>query len=362
MAQQATTNKVKNNEIIIKEEDQTKMVQVWTNDLKELAKAQNFELSPKELEYGSSIIYGLIDKCVKEKTDINDLNLTNFLEQVKHFAKMELSMQEKEIFIDVRNNKNTGKKDVTLTKMYAGIQKLMTKYCKKKILRFIDGVVCTNDKFEFSTDFATGLTMVTKHEKLDTKRNDYFNYLYAYCIAYVDEGGRIVPYANIIDKTRLLAAYNASPSYDKALYKNYPERMARKTAIWTLYNDVMKPFIDIPSNLKISFEATEDEMDWNTPQGVDPNKTYDFDEDKPAKEEIIIEASETTTEDTNSILDGENKENSESDFEEVKASPATKEIWYSEYKENKDKYEPVDRPNGSPAYNEGTKKILVKLK
>ena len=350
----ATSAPKKENEnaMIIREEEQTKMVQEWTNDLRNLTKAQNFELSPKEIEYGSSIIYGLVDKCVKEKINVKDLNLTNFLEQVKHFAKMELSMQEKEIFIDVRNNKNTNKKDVTLTKMYAGIQKLMVKYCKKKILRFVDGVVCKGDKFEYSTDFSTGLTMITKHEKIDTNRNNYSNYEYAYCIAYVDEGGRIVPYANIIDKTRLLAAYNASPSYDKTLYKNFPERMARKTAIWTLYNDVMKPFIDIPSNLKVSYEATEDEMNWDVSGEANTNKTYDIDE----KDEVVID------DNAESSLEGKKKDTDEDDFVEVETKAETKDIWYSEYKDNKDKYEPVDRPDGSPAYNEETKKILVKLK
>lgn len=351
-----TTN---NAPTIIKPEDQTRVVQTWTNDLKQLVKAQNFDLSPKEIEYGSAIIYGLVDKCCKEKIDTKLLNMTNFLEQVKHYSKLELSMQEKEVFIDIRNNSNTGLKDITLTKMYGGIQKIMVKYSKKKIIRFLDDIVCEGDEFAYHTDFNTGLIVIDKHIKKGTERNNYFKFNYAYCIAYVEELGKLVPYVNVIDKTRLMAAYNASPSKEKTIYKLYPERMGRKTAYWCLYNDIFKSFVEIPTSLKVSFEATEDEMNWdnNVPTDIDTTKIYDIDaepKETVVKDTIIIEP---VVKEKEEKISEENTQTQNSEDEE-----GILYIDYDEYKNNKDKYERAPYPDGTNPYNKTTRKIRVTSK
>ena len=353
----ATSNNVPT---IIKPEEQTKVVQLWTNDLKQLVKAQNFDLSQKEIEYGSAIIYGLVDKCCKEKIDTKLLNMTNFLEQVKHYSKLELSMQEKEIFIDIRNNSNTGLKDITLTKMYGGIQKIMVKYSKKKIIRFLDDIVCEGDEFAYHTDFNTGLVVIDKHIKKGTERNNYFKFNYAYCIAYVEELGKLVPYVNVIDKTRLMAAYNASPSKEKTIYKFYPERMGRKTAYWCLYNDIFKSFVEIPTSLKVSFEATEDEMNWdnNVPADIDTTKVYDINTEEPK---------ETVVEDTIVVEPAEEKKSEENTQTEIQEEndPDIQVISYYTYYNNKEKYQKVNYEDGRDGYQvseDGTKTIRVRVK
>jgi len=278
---------------IITPDKQPAIVKQWSNDLMSLTKSQNFELTPKECEYGTSIIYGLVDKCTKEKIPTNQLNMTNFLEQVKHFSRMQLSLQEKEIFIDVRNNKNTGLKDVTITKQYQGIQKIMVKYSTKKIVRFMEGVVCKGEEFEYIDDFTTGLTTITKHKKNElADRNKFINIEKAYAIAFVEEYGKVVPYTKIVDKSRLTTAYNASPSYDKSVWNNHGQRMSIKTAYWCLYNDVMKPYIELPANMQQSFIATEDTMDWentSTQPTINQDIVYDISIDDEIIDNTIID-------------------------------------------------------------------------
>lgn len=344
---------------IITPDKQPAIVKQWSNDLMSLTKSQNFELTPKECEYGTSIIYGLVDKCTKEKIPTNQLNMTNFLEQVKHFSRMQLSLQEKEIFIDVRNNKNTGLKDVTITKQYQGIQKIMVKYSTKKIVRFMEGVVCKGEEFEYIDDFTTGLTTITKHKKNElADRNKFINIEKAYAIAFVEEYGKVVPYTKIVDKSRLTTAYNASPSYDKSVWNNHGQRMSIKTAYWCLYNDVMKPYIELPANMQQSFVATEDTMDWentSTQPTTNQDIVYDIsidDTETPQENEVVGITSVEPIVVAEPIVE-----------DKVEVKPLKQEVkddilyvWYSEYKENIDKYEKAGE------YNRETKRMPVRLK
>lgn len=265
---------------IIDPKDQQTMVKIWTGDLDKLTKMQDFKLTPTERNFAVSIIYGLVDKCTKDKIDTKKLNMTNFLEQVKHFGKMQLSLQEKELYIDIRNNGKTNLLDVTISKQYQAIQKIMTRYSTKKIVRYVDGIVCKGDTFTTAVDFNTGLTKITNHIKTEQiDRSDLRNIDKAYAIAYVNELGTIVPYVKIIDKKRIMTAYNCSPSKEKTVWNAHTERMVIKTAYWCLYNDVMKPFVEIPSDMQESFAATEDEMNFenaNTTEDAANDDIYDI--------------------------------------------------------------------------------------
>lgn len=314
---------------IIKPEEQITMVRVWSQDLDKHIKTQNFELTPDERNFGVSIITGLVDKCAKDKIDTNQLNMTNFLEQVKHYGKMQLSLQEQDIYLDVRNNKDTGLKDVAIRKQYQGIQKLMTRYSTKKIVRFADGIVCTGDKFSNVFDYATGLNKIVYEPNDEVNHNDLKNITKAFAIAYVEELGKLVPYVVVINKTRIMRAYNASPSKEKTVWNTDTARMVRKTAYWCLYNDIFKPFIEIPSNLQTSFAATEDDMEFSNESEVVNAQTYD----------IPVESNFSAPEQEETIV--------------IENNPAH-EVYYSEYKNNKDKYNLVP---GS--YNDQTKTCMV---
>lgn len=333
---------------IIKPEQQQAMVKVWGDSLTKLTQEQNFNLTPTERNFATSIIYGLVDKCTKDKIDTRLLNMTNFLEQVKHRGKMQLSLQEKEIYLDVRNNSATGMKDVTISLQYQGIQKLMTRYSTKKIVRYVDGIVCRGDRFSTTTDFNTGLVKISGHEKNETiDRSNLQNIEKAYAIAYVNELGSIVPYVRIIDKKRIMTAYNCSPSKDKNVWNAHTERMVIKTAYWCLYNDVMKPFIEVPSDLQDSFAQVQDDMefDQNQENQVD-DAVYDVStEDVSNTIDVTPEPQEEPAQDFLDYLDEQDQKTNEV------------EVYYREYLNNKDKYELV---KGS--YDKATTKCRVILK
>ena len=61
-----------------------------------------------------------------------------------------------------------------------------------------------------------------------------------------------------------MRAYNASPSREKTVWKNDTQRMVLKTAAWVLYNNVLKPYIEIPTSLKKDWEETNDQMEFES--------------------------------------------------------------------------------------------------
>lgn len=334
---------------IITPNQQQAMVKVWGDSLTKLTQEQNFNLSPTERNFATSIIYGLVDKCTKDKIDTRQLNMTNFLEQVKHRGKMQLSLQEKEIYLDVRNNSATGMKDVTISLQYQGIQKLMTRYSTKKIVRYVDGIVCKGDKFSTTTDFNTGLVKISAHDKNETiDRSNLQNIEKAYAIAYVNELGTIVPYVRIIERKRIMTAYNCSPSRDKAVWNNHTERMVTKTAYWCLYNDVMKPFIEVPSDLQESFSQVQDDMEFENQQTEQPQDetVYDLSTEEVSNTiDVTPEAHKEVAQDFIDYLDEQDQKTNEIV------------IYYREYLNNKEKYELV---RGS--YDKTTTKCRVTLK
>lgn len=321
---------------VIKAEEQQSYIQVWSQGLDKLTTTQGFELSPEERNFGVSMITELVARCAKDKTDTRQLNMTNFLEQVKHNSKLQMSVAEQEVYLDIRNNSATGLKDVTIRRQYQGVQKIMRRYSTKKIVRFADGIVCQGDTFENEFDFSTGLNKIRYVANPNVDHNNLSNITNAFAIAYVEELGTLVPYVCVINKQRIMRAFNASAAGNKGPWNTDTARMVRKTAYWCLYNDVFKPYIEIPSNLQESFAATEDEMDFSAQPEIDTDNTvYDM----PVEEtnDFTAEVVETEQDDFMAYLNEKDKEeqNTIIDSEE-------KEVYYSEYKNNKEKYKLVE--------------------
>ena len=88
---------------IVSPTNQLDIVKQWNAQLGELVEAQQDELTPEEKTFGVSILTNLAYRCIKDKIDISELRMTNFLEQVKHYAKLKLSIAEGEIYLDIRN-------------------------------------------------------------------------------------------------------------------------------------------------------------------------------------------------------------------------------------------------------------------
>ena len=142
---------------LITAQNQLSVIKEWSEKFDQLTMIQNGKLSEVERQFGVSIITNLVGRCVQAGISANELDLTNFLEQVKHFSKQQLSVAEKELYLDIRNNSKTGLKTVTISRQYQGIQKLMMQYCAKKVVRFMDGIVCEGDDFSVKTDFDSGM-------------------------------------------------------------------------------------------------------------------------------------------------------------------------------------------------------------
>ncbi len=174
-------------------------------------------------------------------------------------------MSNAEIYPDIRKNGKTGKYEINIKKQYQGIEKELIRWCSKKIVRFLDGVICKGDEFETEVDFELGLEKIVKHKKnKSVDRNKLENITGAYKIAYVEENGKLVQYAVIIDRNRILRAIAASPTNDKPVWKADTQRMVLKTASWCLYQYVLRPFVNVPVELKEDWAKTHDEMNFNT--------------------------------------------------------------------------------------------------
>ena len=239
--------------------------------VEELATLENTPLNDKEKSFALEILQDINKKVTEGKVQWNEIDVVGcaLYSQVKSFARIGLSSINKEIYIDIRNNKYTEKKDIQISKQYQGIEKEMIKWSSKKIVRFYKDVVVTGDDFEMVVDFTTGILGITKHKKnKDIDRNVLDNVVGAYAIAYVKENDELVPYISYVDKNRIMRAYNASPMGTKTIWKQDTAKMVIKTAVWELYN-LIKPFINLPVELKQDWANTNENMDWVNTETVE---------------------------------------------------------------------------------------------
>ena len=235
------------------------------------ANIESTPLTDKEKSYATGIVFAVIKRAEEEKLDWKVVDVKNVVEQIKSYARLGLSISDNEIYIDIRSNSKTGKKEINIKKQYQGIEKELVKWCNKKIVRFYQDVICVGDKFVTKVDFETGLKKVVEHEKnTNIDRNQLENIIGAYKIAYVDErdDGTLTQYMVEIDKNRIMRAYNASPTKEKPIWKADTQRMVLKTASWCLYNYVLKPFVNVPVELKRDWERTKDNYDFDNAEEV----------------------------------------------------------------------------------------------
>jgi hypothetical protein len=267
------TKKVETKEIVRKEETTLsdvgqKLTTYLLDQTQSFAKIEGTELTGEEKIFAVNTICD-IDKKLREQGiqwSAVDVTGCKIPQQIKRYARLGLSTSDNEIYVDVRWNGKTGKQDVYIKKQYQGVEKEIIKYCSKPIDHFKRGVICVGDEFEVEEDFETGYDKVTKHVKNPDKtldRNLLDNITGAYEIAYEKTAdGKYVQHVARIDKNRIMRAFNASASREKTVWKNDTQRMVLKTAAWVLYNNVLKPYIEIPTAVKKDWEATNDQMEF----------------------------------------------------------------------------------------------------
>jgi len=299
------TKKVETKEIVKKEENAlTDVGQKLTTYLLEqtqsFARIEGTELTGEEKIFAVNTICDIDKKLREQGIQWNQVDVVGckLPQQIKRYARLGLSTSDGEIYVDVRFNGKTGKNDVFIKKQYQGVEKEIIKYCTKKIDHFKRGVICVGDELEIEEDFETGYDKIVKHKKNPDKnldRNLLDNIIGAYEIAYEKlPDGSFVQHVALIDKNRIMRAYNASPSREKTVWKNDTQRMVLKTAAWVLYNNVLKPYIEIPTSLKKDWEETNDQMEFENLnaaqtkqkeiiyQNVGEGETVDFDDEAEA--------------------------------------------------------------------------------
>lgn len=255
------------NEVKVKDLGQMAITNML-NQVNSFASLENQKLSDKETQYAVGIITNINKKVVSDSTlswNILDIQGCQLPAQIKRYARLNLQLENQEIFLDIRNNGKTGLKDINIKMQYQGLEKLLMRYCDKKVIRFKKDVICKGDDFEQIEDFDSGITKISKHVYFKTDDVDYRNKLEniigAYAIAYVEEYGKLVPYTCIIDKNRIERARKSAMT--KTIWDVDTRKMTLKTACWELWN-VMKPFMVMPQDLVEDFtRATENEVDFN---------------------------------------------------------------------------------------------------
>lgn len=276
------------NEVKVKDLGQMAITNML-NQVNSFASLENQKLSDKETQYAVGIITNINKKVVSDSTlswNILDIQGCQLPAQIKRYARLNLQLENQEIFLDIRNNGKTGLKDINIKMQYQGLEKLLMRYCDKKVIRFKKDVICKGDDFEQIEDFDSGITKISKHVYFKTDDVDYRNKLEniigAYAIAYVEEYGKLVPYTCIIDKNRIERARKSAMT--KTIWDVDTRKMTLKTACWELWN-VMKPFMVMPQDLVEDFtRATENEVDFNNKDFINVSAS---DVKEVVKEDII---------------------------------------------------------------------------
>lgn len=292
MENKQNTNVVKNE---LKDLGQT-AIKNMMNQVISFANLENSQLTAKETQYAIGIITNINKKVVSDPTlswkslDIQGCQLPA---QIKRYAKLNLQLENQELFTDIRNNGKTGLKDINLKLQYQGLEKLMTRYCTfggKQIIRFYKDVICKGDKIVEKPNLKTGLLELKDHEYFETEDVDYRNKLEnitgAYAIAYIMENNELNPYVARIDKNRINRARSAASS--KNIWDSDTRKMTLKTAVWELWN-IMKPFIQMPQDLlKDLEEISKSEVDFNNQDyiNVEVEEVKEVVENKVASEEV----------------------------------------------------------------------------
>lgn len=246
---------------------------VMMNKVNEITKISGGTLTVKDKTFAQDIILSTYKKMIEGNIDPNDVNFIgcNFPGQVKRYARLGLSLNENEIWLDIRNNSKAGKKDINIKVQYQGEEKLLTKFCKKNggIINIIKDVIMEGEELITSRDFKTGNYVISDHKINDLLHRNVTssnkdNVIGAYAIAYHSDGTQT---AVIIDKDRIERAMSAAMT--KNVWNSDYKKMVLKTVIHELYGELSK-FNVIPDELQedyqdmlLSKEEVQAEIDAN---------------------------------------------------------------------------------------------------
>ena len=267
------------------QEKKLSLVEQFLGNVVDYASFSGEVLSEKTKTFAVDIITMANKMVTTQGTNWNNVDIKNsgFISQIKRWSKLGVNSND-HLYIDLRNNSSTGKKDIMIKGQYQTYEKLMRLYFMKKdtIKRFKSDVICNGDELVKEEDFETGLTKLCKHTRnISIDRNKLDNITGAYKIAYVQEGDKLVQYYIEIDKNRIERAMRASSSREKTVWNNDTRKMVLKTVTHEMWNsELIRPFMNFPDDIMEDISVLEEteEMDWN--------KETKFDNVEEVQEEV----------------------------------------------------------------------------
>lgn len=190
-----------------------------------------------------------------------DLVSNNYIGDIKRWAKLGIDSND-HLYPDIRRNSKTGMVDLKIKPQYQTIEKLIIKYCSKKVVSFRTDVICVGDDFETDFDFENGVEKVVKHTKSpDRNPNSLDDITGAYKIAYYEEpNGKRTQILCVIDKNRIMRAYNAAQT--KNVWNADTLKMVKKTVTWEMWNsEVIRPFMNFPTDILEDLSIVDENSD-----------------------------------------------------------------------------------------------------
>ncbi len=225
---------------------------IMMGEVDKIAQYSGSALSVKDRSFAQDIILSTYKRMIEENINPNDVNFIgcNFPGQVKRYARLGLSLNENEIWLDIRNNSKANKKDINIKIQYQGEEKLLTKFCQKNngVINIIKDVIMEGEEVVTSRDFKTGNYVISDHKIPDILHRNINSankesVIGAYAIAYHKDGTQT---AVIIDKDRIERAMKAAQT--KIIWTADYKKMVLKTVVHELYKELAK-FNVIPDEL-----------------------------------------------------------------------------------------------------------------
>lgn len=233
-----------------------------TKQIKSMVTLNNETWTPKEQAVAANII-SVTDKVVRAggySWKNIDMIGNDVAGAIKHWAKLGIDGYDY-LHPMIRNNPNTGKLDLTFEPQYQTFQKLITKYCTKKIFNFVADVICIGDELDYKFDYKLGKDVFNDF-KPNPKRNpnDMNQIIGAFAIAFYQEDGEVKQIVEKIDKDTIMQAYNAAKTHK--IWDSYTEKMVKKTAIRCLFKgDKIRPFMQYPDEIVSDLGIIDEESD-----------------------------------------------------------------------------------------------------
>ncbi len=236
---------------IVKKDVATQMAERALVKIDDLVKSTGETFSGRERVIASDLMVASVQAIRQSKYQLNQIDFlgNNIESQLKRWSKLGVGKDDY-LYPELRQNGKTGMVDIRIKPQYQTLEKLIVKYCSKKIIKFKTEVICKNDVFETDFDWATGQEKVIKFEKgAERNPNDLTDIVGAFKVAFVQEpNGNITQLITQIDQNRIMRAYNSATT--KNVWNNDTQKMVLKTVTWEMWNgETIRPFMVFPDEV-----------------------------------------------------------------------------------------------------------------